>query len=156
MSVGIVDFFRFYPPGAMTEHRDGDAQPEQPAARPELSPRREKMRHKRVQVAQELLATEETYVKNLEDLMTVFCTPLEQNAASKNEEERVITKDDTRTIFGSLKMILPVNRMLLQDLKERLSVTEDQYVLVGDSFKNMVRFYYIAPIFPYNLIDPIF
>ena len=99
---------------------------------------REKMRLKRVQVARELLATEETYVKNLQDLMTVFYEPFESNATGP-EEHRVITKDDVRSIFGSLKMILPINKMLLSDLETRLSVPEGEAILVGDSFKNMVR-----------------
>ena len=96
------------------------------------------MRLKRVQVARELLATEETYVKNLQDLMTVFYEPFESNATGP-EEHRVITKDDVRSIFGSLKMILPINKMLLSDLETRLSVPEGEAILVGDSFKNMVR-----------------
>lgn len=94
---------------------------------------------KRRQVAQELLATEETYVKNLQDLMNVFCTPMEINASGP-EENRQITKDDVRAIFGSLKIILPINKLLLEDLRQKLQVSDSETILIGDSFKNMVFF----------------
>ena len=98
----------------------------------------EKMRSKRKQVAMELLTTEETYVKNLQDMMNVFCSPMEKNA-NGSEDKRVISKDDVRTIFGNVKIILPINKMLLADLKEQLSgVNEGETILIGKAFKNMV------------------
>mgnify|MGYP005995795461 CR=1 FL=1 len=96
-----------------------------------------KMHAKRRQVAKELLSTEETYVKNLQDLMKVFCEPMEANAMLP-ENQRVISKDDVRTIFGSLKIILPINKMLLEDLKAQLAVPEEETIFIGASFKNMV------------------
>uniref|UniRef100_A0A7S4M3F6 DH domain-containing protein n=1 Tax=Vannella robusta TaxID=1487602 RepID=A0A7S4M3F6_9EUKA len=95
-----------------------------------------KMHAKRRQVAKELLSTEETYVKNLQDLMKVFCEPMEANAMLP-ENQRVISKDDVRTIFGSLKIILPINKMLLEDLKAQLAVPEEETIFIGASFKNM-------------------
>jgi len=93
-----------------------------------------KMRKKRRRVAQELLETEEAYVQNLDLLKSSFYEPLFEN--SKNPG-RVITTDDVRTIFGSLNIILPVNKLLLAELQKRLQVAEPDFLIIGDAFETL-------------------
>lgn len=100
----------------------------------DLSPDKEKMRKKRRRVAQELLETEELYVQNLDLLRKTFYEPLYENSRASG---RVITTDDVRTIFGSLNIILPVNKLLLTELRNRLQVSDTQYLLIGDAFEKL-------------------
>ena len=108
---------------------------------PAAEEERNKMRKKRRQIANEILSTEDTYVRNLETMLDVFCAPLEQNASGP-ESQRLISRDDVRNIFGSIKIILPINRMLLHDLQSRLTVPEEDPIYIGESFKNMVSVVY--------------
>jgi hypothetical protein len=97
-----------------------------------------KKKRKRRRVAQELLETEVAYVANLELLKEAFYEPLHQNSLLK-EPGAVISTDDVRTIFGSLNIILPVNKLLLVELQKRLAVPETDYLLIGEAFKTLVR-----------------
>lgn len=99
-----------------------------------LTPEMVKMRKKRRRVAQELLETEALYVQNLDLLKSSFYDPLFEN--SKNPG-RVITTDDVRTIFGSLNIILPVNKLLLGELEKRLQVPESEFLVIGDAFETL-------------------
>ena len=109
-----------------------------------LTPEMIKMRKKRRRVAQELLETESLYVQNLDLLKASFYEPLFEN--SKNPG-RVITTDDVRTIFGSLNIILPVNKLLLGELEKRLQVPESEFLVIGDAFETLVcsGLYYDPP-----------
>lgn len=102
----------------------------------ELTPEQAKMRKKRRLVAQELLETEDTYVNNLELLKSCFYDPFIENA--KNEASRVISTDDVRELFGSLNIILPVNKLLLVELQKRLQVADTEYLLIGEAFQTLV------------------
>ena len=95
-----------------------------------------KMKKKRRRVAMEILTTEETYVKNIQVMLDVFCVPMEAN--SSLDEGRVVGKDDVRSLFGNLKMILPINKMLLTGLHKQLAVSEEDPIYIGEEFKNMV------------------
>lgn len=74
------------------------------------------------------------YVQNLDLLKASFYEPLFEN--SKNPG-RVITTDDVRTIFGSLNIILPVNKLLLGELEKRLQVPESEFLVIGDAFETL-------------------
>ena len=100
-----------------------------------LSEEQIKKRKKRRRVAQELLETEEAYVKNLEILKSSFYDPLNENSKGSDP---VITPDDVRTIFGSLNIILPVNKLLLAELQKRLEVPETEFLLIGEAFETLV------------------
>jgi hypothetical protein len=91
---------------------------------------------KRRRVAQELLDTEITYVHNLNTVLNVFYEPLLKNAQS---EEALITTDDIRNIFSSLKMIKPINEMLLNQLRAKINVPETDPILIGEVFRSMVN-----------------
>mmetsp|Transcript_7987 Transcript_7987/g.33611 ORF Transcript_7987/g.33611 Transcript_7987/m.33611 type:complete len:674 (+) Transcript_7987:230-2251(+) len=101
--------------------------------------RRKKLRTKRINVAKELLATEETYVKNLDDLMKVFYDPMHLNSRLP-EDKRLLTPDDVKQIFGNLKVILGYNRMLLGDLRAHILVESNVPIQVGGVFVQMAVF----------------
>lgn len=102
----------------------------------ELTPEQSKMRKKRTRVAQELLETEVTYIQNLDILKSCFYDPFMENAKSST---KVISVDDVRAIFGSLNIILPVNKLLLSELEKRLQVSDTEYLLIGEAFETYVR-----------------
>lgn len=101
--------------------------------------RRKKLRTKRVNVSKELLATERTYVKNLDDLMKVFYDPMQANSKLP-EDKRLLTPDDVKQIFGNLKVILGYNRMLLGDLVSHIEVEPNVPIQVGGVFVQMAVF----------------
>ena len=95
-----------------------------------------KKKRKRRRVSQELLETEITYVDNLNLLKEAFYEPLHKN--SLDQTAAVISTDDVRNIFGSLNIILPVNKLLLQELRTRLQVPESDYLQIGEAFQTLV------------------
>lgn len=101
-----------------------------------------KMRAKRRKVAEELLDTEKTYVESLEILKRVYYDPMSANSKQK-EGVRVVSADDVRNLFGSLNIILPVNKLFLADLTKRLASPPDQEVLIGDAFHTFVNIFQI-------------
>ena len=107
------------------------------AASEEVDEEYAKKKRKRRRVAQELLETEVTYVDNLNLLKEAFYEPLHKN--SLDPTAAVISTDDVRNIFGSLNIILPVNKLLLQELRSRLQVSETDYLLIGEAFQTLVR-----------------
>ena len=115
-----------------------DAQTQEISNPPEISPaKREKMMKNRRSVAQELLETEKNYVENLEILKKVYYEPMHENSKD-TESKRVISPDDVRMIFGSLNIIIPVNKLLLIELTKRLNVPEDQELIIGEAFLTLV------------------
>merc|ERR1712137_996595 len=94
-----------------------------------------KKKRKRRRVSQELLETEITYVDNLNLLKEAFYEPLHKN--SLDQTAAVISTDDVRNIFGSLNIILPVNKLLLQELRTRLQVPESDYLQIGEAFQTL-------------------
>merc|ERR1712137_45951 len=94
-----------------------------------------KKKRKRRRVSQELLETEITYVDNLNLLKAAFYEPLHKN--SLDQSAAVISTDDVRNIFGSLNIITPVNKLLLQELRTRLQASEADYLLIGEAFQTL-------------------
>ena len=100
-----------------------------------------KMATKRKKVAMEILQTEQLYVARLQNIVTLFFDPLINHAT--NDEKKIISVEDVKTIFGNVKVILGYNIILLGNLTERLNVPSSDYC-VGDIFYRLVSFYVIS------------
>ena len=102
----------------------------------------EKMRVKRWKLASELLATETTYVTNINVLLDVFYKPMIEHVKGP-EDKRTLTNEDIKQIFGSIKVIQGLNTMLLQTIKDRMNVPTDRQdeVMIGDVFQQFVCFF---------------
>lgn len=102
----------------------------------------EKMTIKRWKLASELLTTENTYVNNIKLLMDVFYKPMFEHAKNTEESKRLMTMEDVKQIFGSIKVIQGLNTQLLQSIKDRMDVSEEEQpsVMIGDIFRSFVCF----------------
>jgi len=78
--------------------------------------RLQKMQKHRMNVAKELLATEETYLEQLNIMCTLLYRPLTADKKYKD----VLTQDEVRTIFSDIEVISAVNSSLRDTLKERI------------------------------------
>lgn len=76
----------------------------------------EPMTSKRLYVVNEIVSTEETYVKILNTVIELYVTPLENN--------NIITPEDMKVLFCNIKEILEGAEVLAQKLRERLKEFE--------------------------------
>ena len=72
----------------------------------------------REKIVKEIIETEETYVKSLEDVMTMFITPL-QKALEKGKP--IIPYDDVSCFVEQFRPVMDFNMPFRQALRERLS-----------------------------------
>jgi hypothetical protein len=75
----------------------------------------------------EILSTEETYVKNLEMLTEIYVEPL----------KNFLTKEIHEKVFNEIKIILGVNTKFLKDLTQVLKNSKEDELLakLGNFFK---------------------
>jgi len=97
-----------------------------------------KRHFKRTKIAQELLVTEGTYVKNLAIIIKKFQNPLLNAARSPKP---FISEQDVRTIFSCIEIIYSYNTMLLEGLNARMQKwtskqkIADVFIMMGDFLK---------------------
>lgn len=96
-----------------------------------------KMHFRRTRVAQELLDTEGTYVRNLAIVIKKFQNPLFQIARTKKP---LLPTDKIRLIFSSIEIIFGCNTMLLEGLNQRMARWSSKQYL-GDVFLYMADFF---------------
>eukprot|EP01098_Paradermamoeba_levis_P003190 TRINITY_DN1484_c0_g9_i1.p1 TRINITY_DN1484_c0_g9~~TRINITY_DN1484_c0_g9_i1.p1 ORF type:complete len:304 (+),score=81.93 TRINITY_DN1484_c0_g9_i1:213-1124(+) len=90
----------------------------------------------RDRVAQEILKTEQLYLKNLSTLVKVFLMPLRAAVSEGNE---IITTVEIRKIFSDIEVIININHELLRELEPRIQNWSSTQCL-GDVFLNMSKF----------------
>jgi hypothetical protein len=95
-----------------------------------------KKHFKRTKIAQELLVTEGTYVKNLSIIVKKFQNPLLNSLKSSKP---LVAENDIRVIFGSVEIIWSYNSMLLEGLNSRL-IKWSSKQCIGDIFLFMGEF----------------
>lgn len=95
-----------------------------------------KMNLYRTQVAQEILSTEENYVKTLREVVEHFVRPLKEAVA---RGKPIISNDEIKTIFSHIQIILGYNDALLEDLRKKTS-SWHPYQMIGDVFLKMAAF----------------
>jgi hypothetical protein len=88
------------------------------------------MNFKRNGIAKELLKTEENYVRRLTVLEDVFQRPLNEQC---NSATPFVTRQDVRTLFGDIEVILGLNRVVLQEVTAKLQQWTSA-ALLGDVF----------------------
>jgi len=87
---------------------------------------------KRNKIAQEILATEQTYVNSLKVVVQLFLEPLRDPA-----NKQIITTEDLRSIFSEIEVILGYNGKLLGEIEQRMEAWSFDSCL-GDIFSKMV------------------
>ena len=87
--------------------------------------------NRRNHIAKEILQTEQSYVKGLDTLHTVFQDPL--------AKEKIIPAESIRTIFGSVGVIHATSRNLLAQLEERMEKWYTEGQRIGDIFLGIVK-----------------
>uniref|UniRef100_A0A8C2G1P9 TIAM Rac1 associated GEF 2 n=1 Tax=Cyprinus carpio TaxID=7962 RepID=A0A8C2G1P9_CYPCA len=85
--------------------------PEAPMLRP--CPRHMSATERLRKVIQELVNTEESYVKDLNCLFEIYLKPL--------QKETFLTRDEMESLFGSLPEMLDFQKVFLQTLEEKIS-----------------------------------
>ena len=85
----------------------------------------------RTQIVRELVATEQSYVEYVSLLIELYMTPMLKH--------RVLTIDESKTLFPSIESIYNVNATLLKSLERRLEVWSF-HAKLGDIFVAMVDF----------------
>lgn len=78
----------------------------------------DKFVEKRNNILEEILSTETTYVENLKMLVERFLIPL--------KEKKILTKSSLESIFSNIEMVLNINSLFLQNLKETLELKNDR------------------------------
>eukprot|EP01124_Arcella_intermedia_P033644 TRINITY_DN8124_c0_g1_i1.p1 TRINITY_DN8124_c0_g1~~TRINITY_DN8124_c0_g1_i1.p1 ORF type:complete len:871 (-),score=222.33 TRINITY_DN8124_c0_g1_i1:554-3166(-) len=97
-----------------------------------------KMHYKRTKVAQELLSSEATYVRNLSIMIKKYLNPLSQMARSKKP---LIKENQLKLIFSTVEALFGYHSMLLEILNQRMARWStkqklgDVYLDIGESFK---------------------
>eukprot|EP01125_Pyxidicula_operculata_P004908 TRINITY_DN1817_c0_g1_i2.p1 TRINITY_DN1817_c0_g1~~TRINITY_DN1817_c0_g1_i2.p1 ORF type:complete len:764 (+),score=191.86 TRINITY_DN1817_c0_g1_i2:34-2325(+) len=93
-----------------------------------------RMKRVRLRIIQEILDTERTYIKNLEVLMNVFYEPLKKSVESSSP---LLNVTQLNTIFGDIKLIIPLNQQLFEELQECVSKGPDNATKIGEIFVKM-------------------
>ena len=88
------------------------------------------VRKRRGYILMELIETEEDYVKDMEMIVELFLVPLRIT--------KVITKTEADNVFQNLPHLIPINRDLLERLKEqaKLKIEEQRVGKIFLSFLN--------------------
>jgi hypothetical protein len=82
-----------------------------PAAREELLSKMTKEEKMRQDIAWEILTTEEDYIKDLEQVISVYIKPI--------QEQKLLPKmSDISELFSNLEQLLPVNKVFIEGLKK--------------------------------------
>jgi len=101
---------------------------------------------RRDQIANELLATERTYVEWLTICVEHFLKPL------RGEESTVLPQEKVNSIFSNIEDILQMNTLLLHDLEERME-NWNASRCIGDLFLQMAPFLRIYSAYVSNFDD---
>jgi len=94
--------------------------------------RLQKMDKHRMNVAKELLATEETYVEQL----NIMCELLYRPLTKDKKFQHVLSQEEVRTIFSDIEVIAAVNTSLRDTLKGRIE-SWTNWTKIGDLFIHM-------------------
>jgi len=94
--------------------------------------RLQKMDKHRMNVAKELLATEETYLEQL----TIMCDLLYKPLTTEKKYQHILSPDEIRTIFSDVEVIRAVNSSLCDTLKERIQ-NWTNWTKIGGLFVHM-------------------
>lgn len=118
-------------------------QPELQSGQPQLPPgadpqqlQRAKLHYQRTLVAQEILDTEESYLRYLTLMIKKYQNPLLTMAQTKHP---LISAEDVKTLFSNVEIIFAYNSMLLEGLKSRMNSWSSQQK-IGDVFLSMADF----------------
>lgn len=102
------------------------------------SPVLKKMRNRR-KVIEEIIKTEQSFIRHIELAISVFYTP-----AKENLEDFNISPNELKFIFGDLVSILHVNKEILTNIKEEILLIKQNetffHACIGDTFIKFTPF----------------
>uniref|UniRef100_A0A8C1WXC7 TIAM Rac1 associated GEF 2a n=1 Tax=Cyprinus carpio TaxID=7962 RepID=A0A8C1WXC7_CYPCA len=104
-------YHSFQEGSGLMEGQQEQTGPEAPMLRP--CPRHMSATERLRKVIQELVNTEESYVKDLNCLFEIYLKPL--------QKETFLTRDEMESLFGSLPEMLDFQKVFLQTLEEKIS-----------------------------------
>mmetsp|Transcript_42568 Transcript_42568/g.59639 ORF Transcript_42568/g.59639 Transcript_42568/m.59639 type:complete len:585 (+) Transcript_42568:1251-3005(+) len=102
--------------------------------------RRSRGQKSRLNIVQEIVSTEATYVKTLETIVNHFLLPLR---ALSSQGKPVVDDEEIKTIFSSVEVILGFSNHLLQRLNERFAEWKNLppgKQQMGDIFLEMISY----------------
>eukprot|EP00026_Physarum_polycephalum_P000969 Phypoly_transcript_00970.p1 GENE.Phypoly_transcript_00970~~Phypoly_transcript_00970.p1 ORF type:complete len:1129 (-),score=252.32 Phypoly_transcript_00970:187-3573(-) len=126
--------------GSSGEPTDGEgANEEPPIALPPAE--QEAMSEKRMQIIGEIVATEQTYVNNLNIALKKYKDPLLE-ACSGKDKESAKRRDEITAMFSNMEIIYGLNAELLKSIQEctECEPTNPKYLMVGDVFGRFTPF----------------
>jgi len=96
---------------------------------------------KRRRIAQEIIDTEESYIKSLAQVLDMYLLPLRDR--SKNVATSVLSADQIKVLFSNLELIHSLNKKFFGDLRKQFSLWEDtaDTQLIGDVFLKFAPFF---------------
>ncbi|KAJ3289122.1 hypothetical protein HK104_007720 [Borealophlyctis nickersoniae] len=100
-----------------------------PATAEDLERLRQKQEERRRKIVAEIVFTEQTYVKQLQALVDIYVSKLEQGD--------LLSQHDCAAIFGNVKSILKVHEQLLPDIEE---AAKQPYQRIGQVFMDIAPF----------------
>eukprot|EP01111_Echinosteliopsis_oligospora_P009380 TRINITY_DN2731_c1_g1_i2.p1 TRINITY_DN2731_c1_g1~~TRINITY_DN2731_c1_g1_i2.p1 ORF type:complete len:611 (-),score=114.69 TRINITY_DN2731_c1_g1_i2:15-1847(-) len=88
----------------------------------------------RDRVVREILSTEQSYVKSIQSMITLYYLPLKDDPKKYG-----LTKEDLVAIFGNIETVLNLHQELSKKLEDKLSQWSNSQT-IGDVFKQMAPF----------------
>lgn len=85
----------------------------------------EAMRRKRREAAREIYTSEEAYVKSLNEMISLWKTPMKSKG--------IVTDSECSVLFGNIETLVQINTVLLNEVKVRMEIWTDS-TKVGDVF----------------------
>jgi len=107
------------------------------AVKPEDSAQAKEEKRKRIrtQVAQEIMTTEQSYVKSLRVLQDLYITPL-----SKPDCD-FLTQQQCQELFSNVSLIAAFNEKFLKDVEARMTAWDNEATCIADIFHSFSPFF---------------
>ena len=102
------------------------------------------MHEKRTKIVNEMLSTEQTYVKNLEGMVNLYKKRFEEYFTAEEQRGKGVPKgfkrDHLKILFSNVHVVIPLNQQLLEELTERVNNWSESQK-VGDIFLKIAPYF---------------
>lgn len=105
-----------------------------------LTEEQKKLNQRRTNIAREIYDTEKSYMDSMNVLLWKFQKPLEGLAMSSGGTKSIISRDEIKTLFSDVEIIVNFNTLILDGLSNRLSQWDPSKTKISDIFISINSF----------------
>jgi FYVE/RhoGEF/PH domain-containing protein 5/6 len=111
--------------------------PTEPAP-PEDEDEKTKMDRKRINIVREIVATEASYVEQLNFVVDLYLGPL-----NAQKDKGILSQEEIQTLFSNIEMIQDLNSKFLSALRDKVSIAkpDERNAMIGAVFKQFGLFF---------------